>query len=144
MTICCRKMWCLRSTAQALFPGTAETHQGIYDPAFLSQIQYPLYAPSNYQELTLLAAAAAERPLPWPRAIRYPRGGQDAVLAGFGCSGQEYDYLYKNENATIVLVSYADELTDVLQAAQELKQKDIVCDVLKLVKLYPFNRKSSR
>ena len=63
------------------------------------------------------------------------------MLAGFGCSGQEYDYLYKNENATIVLVSYADELTDVLQAAQELKQKDIVCDVLKLVKLYPFTEK---
>ena len=38
-------------------------------------------------------------------------------------------------------MSYADELTDVLQAAQELKQKDIVCDVLKLVKLYPFTDK---
>lgn len=47
-------------------PGDGETHQGIYDPAFLSQINIPLYAPSNYQELTLLAAAAAERPLPWP------------------------------------------------------------------------------
>ena len=32
-------------------------------------------------------------------------------------------------------------MTDVLQAAQELKQKDIVCDVLKLVKLYPFTDK---
>ena len=92
--------------------------------------------------VTFAAGLASQGMLPvGPRAIRYPRGGQDAVLAGFGCSGQEYDYLYKNENATIVLVSYADELTDVLQAAQELKQKDIVCDVLKLVKLYPFTEK---
>ena len=122
-------------------PGDGETHQGIYDPAFLSQINIPLYAPSNYQELTYWLQQLLSDRFHGPRAIRYPRGGQDAVLAGFGCSGQEYDYLYKNENATIVLVSYADELTDVLQAAQELKQKDIVCDVLKLVKLYPFTEK---
>lgn len=122
-------------------PGDGETHQGIYDPAFLSQINIPLYAPSNYQELTYWLQQLLSDRFHGPRAIRYPRGGQDAVLAGFGCSGQEYDYLYKNENATIVLVSYADELTDVLQAAQELKQKDIVCDVLKLVKLYPFTDK---
>ena len=122
-------------------PGDGETHQGIYDPAFLSQINIPLYAPSNYQELTSWLQQLLSDRFHGPRAIRYPRGGQDAVLAGFGCSGQEYDYLYKNENATIVLVSYADELTDVLQAAQELKQKDIVCDVLKLVKLYPFTEK---
>ena len=109
-------------------PGDGETHQGIYDPAFLSQINIPLYAPSNYQELTYWLQQLLSDRFHGPRAIRYPRGGQDAVLAGFGCSGQEYDYLYKNENATIVLVSYADELTDVLQAAQELKQKDIVCD----------------
>ena len=122
-------------------PGDGETHQGIYDPAFLSQINIPLYAPSNYQELTYWLQQLLSDRFHGPRAIRYPRGGQDAVLAGFGCSGQEYDYLYKNENATIVLVSYADELTDVLQAAQELKQKDIVCDVLKIVKLYPFTEK---
>mgnify|MGYP002466078231 FL=1 len=122
-------------------PGDGETHQGIYDPAFLSQINIPLYAPSNYQELTYWLQQLLSDRFHGPRAIRYPRGGQDAVLAGFGCSGQEYDYLHKNENATIVLVSYADELTDVLQAAQELKQKDIVCDVLKLVKLYPFTEK---
>ena len=33
-------------------PADGETHQGVYDPAFLSQIGMPLYAPSNYAELT--------------------------------------------------------------------------------------------
>ena len=34
-----------------LVPADGETHQGIYDPAFLSQIGIPLYSPSNYAEL---------------------------------------------------------------------------------------------
>ena len=31
-----------------LVPADGETHQGIYDPAFLSQIGIPVYSPSNY------------------------------------------------------------------------------------------------
>ena len=122
-------------------PADGETHQGIYDPAFLSQLGMPLYAPSNYQELNYWLQQLLSDRFHGPRAIRYPRGGQDAALAEFGCTGEDYDFLRKADDATIVLVSYADELTDVLQAAQELKQKDIVCDVLKLVKLYPFTEK---
>ena len=76
-----------------------------------------------------------------PRAIRYPRGGQDAALAEFGCTGEDYDFLRKTDDATIVLVSYADELADLLQAERELQQKSIVCDVIKAVKLYPFTDK---
>ena len=34
-----------------LVPGDGETHQGIYDTAFFSQIGIPLYAPANYEEL---------------------------------------------------------------------------------------------
>mgnify|MGYP000778407571 CR=1 FL=1 len=32
-------------------PADGETHQGIYDAAFLSQLNIPVYAPSNYEEL---------------------------------------------------------------------------------------------
>ncbi len=76
-----------------------------------------------------------------PRAIRYPRGGQDTALAEFGCTGEDYDFLRKVDDATIVLVSYADELADLLQAERELQQKSIACDVIKAVKLYPFTDK---
>ena len=34
-----------------LVPGDGETHQGIYDPAFFSQIGIPVFAPANYAEL---------------------------------------------------------------------------------------------
>ena len=115
--------------------------QGIYDPAFLSQLGMPLYAPSNYQELNYWLQQLLSDRFHGPRAIRYPRGGQDAALAEFGCTGEDYDFLRKVDDATIVLVSYADELADLLQAERELQQKSIACDVIKAVKLYPFTDK---
>ena len=36
-------------------PADGETHQGIFDPAFLSQVGIPVYSPSNYAELAALA-----------------------------------------------------------------------------------------
>ena len=122
-------------------PADGETHQGIYDPAFLSQLGMPLYAPSNYQELNYWLQQLLSDRFHGPRAIRYPRGGQDAALAEFGCTGEDYDFLRKADDATIVLVSYADELADLLQAERELQQKSIACDVIKAVKLYPFTDK---
>ena len=122
-------------------PADGETHQGIYDPAFLSQIGMPLYAPSNYQELTYWLRKLLGEQFHGPRAIRYPRGGESAELAAFGCSGREHDFLKQAENASIVLVSYADELEELLCAAERLSRKDVKCDVVKLVKLYPFTEK---
>ena len=122
-------------------PADGETHQGIYDPAFLSQIGMPLYAPSNYQELTYWLRKLLGEQFHGPRAIRYPRGGESAELAAFGCSGREHDFLKQTENASIVLVSYADELEELLCAAERLSRKDVKCDVVKLVKLYPFTEK---
>ena len=122
-------------------PADGETHQGIYDPAFLSQLGMPLYAPSNYHELNYWLQQLLSDRFHGPRAIRYPRGGQDAALAEFGCTGEDYDFLRKADDATIVLVSYADELADLLQAERKLQQKSIACDVIKTVKLYPFTDK---
>ena len=122
-------------------PADGETHQGIYDPAFLSQIGMPLYAPSNYQELTYWLRKLLGEQFHGPRAIRYPRGGESAELAAFGCSGREHDFLKQTENASIVLVSYADELEELLCAAARLSRKDVKCDVVKIVKLYPFTEK---
>ena len=43
--------------------------------------------------------------------------------------------------AEILLVSYADELEDLLEAADQLNDASQYTDVLKLVKLYPFTDK---
>ena len=122
-------------------PADGETHQGIYDPAFLSEMRIPLYAPSNYEELRYWLHILLDSEQQGPRAIRYPRGGESAQLAAFGCSGQEYDFLRREPGAEVVLVRYADDVADLLDAETILQQKNVACDVLKLVKLFPFTDK---
>ena len=101
-------------------PGDGETHQGIYDPAFLSQVGMPIYSPSNYEELRYWLAILLRHEMQGPRAIRYPRGGESKVLAGYGCTGREYDKLVSLPGAKTALVSYADEVEDALAAAELL------------------------
>ena len=122
-------------------PADGETHQGVYDPAFLSQVGMPLYAPSNYAELTYWLHELLKDGCRGPRAIRYPRGGENARLAQYGCSGQDYDFLHRTEGAQAVLISYADEMDDILTACEKLAEHRINCDALKLVKLFPFTEK---
>ena len=119
-------------------PGDGETHQGIFDPAFLSQVGIPVYSPSNYAELKHWLPILLSDEMQGPRAIRYPRGGESAALAQFGCSGREYDRLYTAPDAKAVMVSYADEVEDVLTAAKLLGKENVPCDVYKIVKIYPF------
>ena len=119
-------------------PADGETHQGIFDPAFLSQVGIPVYSPSNYAELRHWLPILLSDEMQGPRAIRYPRGGESAALAQFGCSGREYDRLYTASDAKAVMVSYADEVEDVLTAAKLLGKENVPCDVYKIVKIYPF------
>ena len=63
-----------------LVPGDGETHQGIYDTAFFSQIGIPVYAPANYEELRYWLRYLV-REARGPRAIRYARGDQKPALA---------------------------------------------------------------
>ena len=119
-------------------PADGETHQGIFDPAFLSQVGIPVYSPSNYAELRHWLPILLSDEMQGPRAIRYPRGGESAALAQFGCSGREYDRFYTAPDAKAVMVSYADEVEDVLTAAKLLGKENVPCDVYKLVKIYPF------
>ena len=122
-------------------PADGETHQGIYDPAFLSQVGMPIYAPSNYAELTYWLHELLRGAFQGPRAIRYPRGGEDAALAKHPCTGSEYDFLTKKAGTSIVLVSYADEMAELIEAERSLNENSIECDTLKLVKIYPFTEK---
>jgi 1-deoxy-D-xylulose-5-phosphate synthase len=124
-----------------LVPADGETHQGIYDPAFLSEMEIPLYSPSNYEELRYWLYVLTDRAFRGPRAIRYPRGGESARLARYGCSKNEFDRIYTAPGAKAAIVSYASEVEDALQAADLLQEKSTPCDVYKLVKIYPFTEK---
>lgn len=64
-----------------LVPGDGETHQGIYDTGYFSQIGIPVYSPCNYAELEYWLEALVKT-MRGPRAIRYARGEEKAGFGG--------------------------------------------------------------
>ena len=121
-----------------LVPADGETHQGIYDPAFLSEAGIPIYSPSNYAELCYWLVQLVGPRYTGPQALRYPRGGESAALARYGCTGRAFDFLTGQPEADTVLVSYGSEVEDVLAAGAALEAQGIPCRVCKLVKIFPF------
>ena len=121
-----------------LVPADGETHQGIYDPAFLSEAGIPIYSPSNYAELCYWLVQLVGSRYTGPQALRYPRGGESAALARYGCTGRAFDFLTGQPEADTVLVSYGSVVEDVLAAGAALEAQGIPCRVCKLVKIFPF------
>ena len=119
-------------------PRGGGAHQGIYDPAFLSEAGIPIYSPSNYAELCYWLVQLVGPRYTGPQALRYPRGGESAALARYGCTGRAFDFLTGQPEADTVLVSYGSEVEDVLAAGAALEAQGIPCRVCKLVKIFPF------
>ena len=119
-----------------LVPGDGETHQGVYDAAFLSQIGIPVFSPCNYAELDHWLPRLVDE-MQGPRAIRYPRGGQSEALAALGCTGEPYDLCAGDGSGPVALVCYGSMAEEALAAARLLGRQGHGADVYKLVQLYP-------
>ncbi|SFB81147.1 1-deoxy-D-xylulose-5-phosphate synthase [Ruminococcus albus] len=111
-----------------------ETHQGIFDISFLTAVpNVTIYSPSDYQELRLCLKKAVfeEKGI---AVVRYPRG-KEVSSCGLDTI-RTTNYLSKNGGNTL-LVSYGRLYNNVCKAANMLKEKGIICDTLKLVKVFP-------
>ena len=119
-----------------LVPADGETHQGIYDPGYFSQIGIPTFSPSNYAELEYWLEQLIKT-MQGPRAIRYARGEEKPALAALGCTGNRYDFIRRTADACTVLVSYGAESEEILRAADLLEQQGVAADCCKLVQIFP-------
>ena len=98
-----------------------ETHQGVFDVAYLDSIPgITVWSPSSFAELerTLEEAVLYGR---GPVAIRYPRGGEGIYTAD---SGRERAVVLR-PGRDITLVSYGSMINEVLKAAQMLEEQGI-------------------
>jgi len=112
-----------------------ETHQGVFDAAFLCQIPgMTVYCPASFAELTemLRHAVLKER---GPVAIRYPRGGEGRyqISAGLApavtlCQGEH-----------ITLVTYGTTVNAVVEATVSLRKLNIQAEVVKLNAIKPLD-----
>lgn len=107
-----------------------ESHQGIFDVAFLSSIPgMNIYSPCYFNELEYMIAKSAEKDELC--AIRYPRG----------CENPNYniepgsEYTIVKNNGKRALLTYGRLFSNAVEAAKQLGDIDII----KLNKIYPLS-----
>jgi 1-deoxy-D-xylulose-5-phosphate synthase len=111
-----------------------ETHHGIFDATFLSDIpNMTVLCPASFAELrTMLRRAVFE--IDGPVAIRYPRGGEEGYHDD--CSGGAFAEL--RAGGDITLCAYGTMISNVLAAAELLDQQGVSARVVKVNCISPF------
>lgn len=142
-------------------PGDGETHQGIYDAAFLSSLSgMTVVSPCNYAELLYWLDQLLARH-DGPRALRYPRGAESERLSSLVCTGNDYDcypaaalmreaarstpellaayeqQLQVQKQKLCAFVTYGAEAEPVLNAQQQAAQDGVAVDVYKICVIHP-------
>ncbi len=108
-----------------------ETHNGVFDVGYLSQIPgMTVYSPASFAELRdMLAEAMA---MNGPVAVRYPRGGEGSYREG-GTAALKC----LRSGETLTLVCYGSMTEEVLPAAELLAAAGHAPRVLKLGRIAP-------
>ncbi len=115
-----------------------ETHNGLYDVAFLQSIpKVTVYSPATYDEMKIDFGNAFYRDKDVV-AVRYPRGGEPEIPEDYESSFGTYD-IYGNASADKVIVTYGRLFFEAAKAIKELANHSIDAKVLKLNRIKPID-----
>lgn len=115
-----------------------ETHNGLYDVAFLQSIpKVTVYSPATYDEMKIDFGNAFYRDKDVV-AVRYPRGGEPEIPEDYEPSFGTYD-IYGNVSADKVIVTYGRLFFEAAKAIKELANHSIDAKILKLNRIKPID-----
>ncbi len=115
-----------------------ETHNGLYDVAFLQSIpKVTVYSPATYDEMKIDFGNAFYRDSDVV-AVRYPRGGEPEIPEDYTPSFGTYD-LYGHAFADTVIVTYGRLFFEAAKAVKALLHHNIKAKVLKLNRIKPID-----
>lgn len=110
-----------------------ETHQGLFDVAYLSTVPgLTLLAPASFAEMRSMLHRALYQ-LTGPVALRYPRGGEN----GYRADHSQGVAAVLREGTDWTAVCYGTMTGEVLSAAEALDAEGISVEVVKLNQLAP-------
>lgn len=116
-----------------------ETHQGIFDAAFLNTIpNVTVYAPSCFNELKSMMYNAVYR-TSGVVAVRYPRGGELYLPSDYKPENTAYTF-YGNIKSKILIVTYGRLFSYACIARESLQKKGIDVCILKLNIIKPISK----
>lgn len=114
-----------------------ETHQGVFDVAFLDSVPgMRVLAPASFAEMESMLERAVLK-MDGPVAVRYPRGGEGAYRDDSG----DVSAVTLRPGRDITMVSYGVEINDLLAAADVLSKEGIEAEVIKLNEITPLPEK---
>ena len=112
-----------------------ETHQGTYDVSMLAVVPYmQILAPASFAELEEMVTWAVNEAV-GPVAVRYPRGGEN----GYHENHSDKPTVILREGTDMTLVTYGTLVGEALRAAEQLEQRGIRCEVVKLGRIFPLD-----
>lgn len=115
-----------------------ETHQGIFDAAYLSTVpNVTVYSPCYYDELYYDFNEALYH-CEGVAAVRYPRGKQLFKPYDFESSCKAYD-VYGDDQAENVIVTYGRLFSFACKAIAQLREHNISCRIIKLNRIKPID-----
>lgn len=118
-----------------------ETHQGIFDVAFLNTVpSITIYAPSFFEELSPMLDSAMFT-CQKSAAVRYPRGSEFKKPDDFVYTGNAFDF-YGDKDAEVLLVTYGRMFSNAYFASKKLAENGISSCVLKLNVIKPLDTKA--
>lgn len=110
-----------------------ETHQGVFDPAFLDTVPgMTVLAPASFAEVGTMLDYALHT-VKGPVALRYPRGGEGSYHGDAGTAPA----VVLKPGTDLTLVGYGTQIGALLEAAAALEQGGISAEVVKLNILTP-------
>jgi 1-deoxy-D-xylulose-5-phosphate synthase len=110
-----------------IVPGDGETHQGVFDVAYLSSVpNMTVLCPASFAELRDMLRFAVED-IAGPVAIRFPRGGEGAYKDG----GVDNVKIVR-EGKDFTIVTYGTNVNTAIDAANILENDGIMVEIIKL------------
>jgi 1-deoxy-D-xylulose-5-phosphate synthase len=117
-----------------LVPGDGETHQGVFDVAYLRSVPgMTVLCPSNYAELRNMLTYAVQK-VNGPVAVRFPRGSEGAYRDG----GAELVKTVR-EGSDFTLVTHGISINTAIDAAERLSKEGIEVEIIKLGCINPID-----
>lgn len=109
-----------------------ETHHGLYDVGYLSQVPgMTILCPSSQAELREMLTYAVEE-CTGPVAVRYPRGGDGAY------TGVSREMVFRT-GRDVTILTYGTMINQVLEAAELLDREGVSAEVLRIAQIKPLD-----
>lgn len=113
------------------------THQGLLDVSLVNSVPgATIYSPFTFDVLRkdLRNAVKDASNL---TVIRYPRGGETIIPSTYNITDNDFDYF--NNYSLKLIISYGRVTAEVINAIEQLKNKEIYISILSLNKIKPIN-----